>query len=225
VGRLGSAAVTRLRELLAASTPYSAICAEIGCTKSTVSYYAAQMGLARSKRKHDWATARAFYEAGHSANATCREFGIYKKTWHEAVQRGDIVPRPQRAWVRTIAEVLAARSVRRTHLRNRLIREGMLAFECAFCHITDWRGQPLSLELDHINGHGQDNRLENLRLLCPNCHSQTETFSGRNAARGRFAYASVPVAVPPPPARAPHCAAEEQPAQQTSQHRASMVAL
>jgi hypothetical protein len=93
VPRLNAAAVARLREMLEASTPYGAICGELGCTKSSVSYYAAQMGLARSKRKHNWPEIRTFYDAGHSAHATRREFQIHKKTWQEAIKRGDIVPR------------------------------------------------------------------------------------------------------------------------------------
>lgn len=65
----------------------------------------------------------------------------------------------------------------RYHLRNRLIRDGVLNYECKICGIVDWQGKPLSLHLDHINGIANDNRLSNLRLLCPNCHAQTSTFS------------------------------------------------
>ncbi|WP_141759167.1 HNH endonuclease, partial [Corynebacterium sp. HMSC065A05] len=52
---------------------------------------------------------------------------------------------------------------------------------CALCGLgTTWNGQPITLQLDHINGRSNDNRIENLRLLCPNCHAQTETFRGYN---------------------------------------------
>lgn len=65
--------------------------------------------------------------------------------------------------------------------RNNLFKE-----DCYECHIKDWNGKPIRLELDHINGVNHDNRLENLRLLCPNCHSQTDTFRGRNINSGKI---------------------------------------
>lgn len=69
----------------------------------------------------------------------------------------------------------------RTRLKARLIHDGLLEYKCAICgNLGFWNNQPLSLQLDHINGVNNDNRLENLRLLCPNCHSQTDTFSGKN---------------------------------------------
>ena len=69
----------------------------------------------------------------------------------------------------------------RVHLKNRLISEGLLQYQCALCGNNGyWNGKKLVLQLDHINGINDDNRIDNLRLLCPNCHSQTQTFSGRN---------------------------------------------
>lgn len=69
----------------------------------------------------------------------------------------------------------------RVNLKNRLIKDGLLEYKCAICGNTGtWNNMALSLQLDHINGVNDDNRIENLRLLCPNCHSQTDTFSGKN---------------------------------------------
>lgn len=66
-------------------------------------------------------------------------------------------------------------------LKKRLIKEKLIKYECVMCENKGiWNGKPLVLQLDHINGKKNDNRFENLRLLCPNCHSQTETFGGRN---------------------------------------------
>ena len=67
-----------------------------------------------------------------------------------------------------------------TSLKRRLINEQILIYECFICKISEWNFKPLSLQLDHINGINTDNRIENLRLLCPNCHSQTETYAGKN---------------------------------------------
>lgn len=53
-------------------------------------------------------------------------------------------------------------------------------YQCQICNISSWNQAPISLHLDHIDGNSDNNHLDNLRLLCPNCHSQTETYCGRN---------------------------------------------
>jgi hypothetical protein len=65
-------------------------------------------------------------------------------------------------------------------LKNRLIAEGLKEHKCECCGISEWNNQPTPIELDHINGNHHDNRLENLRILCPNCHAQTDTYRGKN---------------------------------------------
>lgn len=58
-------------------------------------------------------------------------------------------------------------------------------YKCNNCSISNWLEKAISLHLDHIDGNSDNNILENLRLLCPNCHSQTETFSGRNVKNSK----------------------------------------
>lgn len=65
-------------------------------------------------------------------------------------------------------------------LKERLIREGLKRRRCEVCQRERWNGSPIPLELDHVNGRRADNRLKNLRILCPNCHAQTNTYRGRN---------------------------------------------
>lgn len=65
-------------------------------------------------------------------------------------------------------------------LKKRLLNEKQLEYKCSICGIEEWNGKELSLQLDHINGDRYDNRIENLRLLCPNCHSQTPTYGAKN---------------------------------------------
>lgn len=68
----------------------------------------------------------------------------------------------------------------RNSVRRRIIRDDLIPYECGECGISEWRGKPLSLSLDHINGVRNDHRLVNLRWICPNCDNQSPTFGGRN---------------------------------------------
>lgn len=89
---------------------------------------------------------------------------------------------PARERVIPLTDILVENSAYTTiwRLKRRLLQEGLLKYERRLCGLKEWRGKPITLQLDHINGVRSDHRIENLRLLCPNCHSQTDTFAGRN---------------------------------------------
>ena len=58
-------------------------------------------------------------------------------------------------------------------------------YKCSCCGINEWNGKSIVLEIDHIDGNSENNRPENLRFICPNCHSQTDTYKARNVGKGR----------------------------------------
>jgi DNA-binding CsgD family transcriptional regulator len=178
-----------VRRLLRAGHSRAAVARELAVSKGTVTYHARWIGLqidARAARRYDWTVIQRYYDAGHSVDRCRAKFGFSKASWTGAVRRGDVVAR---AKALPIDELLAA-SQSRANLKRRLIKEGVLPARCASCGITGWRGRPLALQLHHINGDRHDNRLENLALLCPNCHSQTNTWAGRNGGARRGAAAA-----------------------------------
>jgi hypothetical protein len=70
------------------------------------------------------------------------------------------------------------------HLKKRLLKSGLIKSRCVECgQAPEWNGKPLMMILDHINGVRNDHRLTNLRMLCPNCNSQQDTFAGRNRGK------------------------------------------
>lgn len=89
-----------------------------------------------------------------------------------------------------LADVLSNKIyLRSVHLKEKLLKAGIFKHQCmnATCQLTQWLGKPIVLELDHIDGNRRNNQLENLRLLCPNCHSQTDTWRNRKRRGGGMA--------------------------------------
>lgn len=160
------------------------IAQRLGVSKSTVAFHLRRLGVPADPaiaRRFDWVEIRMFYDAGHSLRECVTRFGFSRSAWADAVGRGAIVPRPR---LEPIEQILAAgRRRNRTHVKWRLLSAGLKGDRCEICGAADWRGRQLSLELHHVNGDGLDNRLENLQLLCPNCHSQTDTWGARNKGR------------------------------------------
>jgi DNA-binding transcriptional ArsR family regulator len=157
---------------------------ELGITKSSVSRHAARAGVRvdeRFARRYDWSAVQRFYDEGHSIAECVEEFGFSRVTFNDARRRGDLATRPRSAPDASIF----ARGTRRNggHLKLRLKQAGLLPDACEECGLNEWCGKPLTLQLHHRNGDGLDNRIENLVLLCANCHSQTENWGGRNVRR------------------------------------------
>lgn len=91
----------------------------------------------------------------------------------------------------TLDEIFCIDSkIARSSIREHVLKRNLIFYKCAECSLTNsYNGKYLALQLDHINGISNDNRLENLRWLCPNCHSQTNTFAGKNLPKkGRKPY-------------------------------------
>ena len=170
--------------LLVDGLSHAEIARRLRISKQTITYHARRLGSAindQCARRYDWAAIQRYYDQGKSVRDCIKAFGFSSASWHDAVRRGAIIPRPSAT---PMSELLVAGTYRGRHnLKLRLLKEGVKQNRCERCELSAWQGEPLSLALHHINGDRLDNRLENLELLCPNCHSQTDTYSGRNGHR------------------------------------------
>ena len=104
-----------------------------------------------------------------------KRFGCYKPNQGLKGGKKPIDPKIQ------LSEILEGKhpTFQTYKLKIRLIDEGIFKNECSICGLDSWLGKPLMIELDHIDGDSHNHKLDNLRMLCPNCHSQTDTFRSK----------------------------------------------
>ncbi len=175
----------RVEDLLVRGHTVSEIARQLSLSKPAICHHARRLGYlpsAKFNRRYNWAEIQRHYDAGHTVRECREHFGFANQTWNNAVKRGDVVARARAI---PINELLVAGrvSTSRYSLKLRLLANGLKRARCEECGLAEWHGSPLSLALHHVNGDRHDNRLANLQLLCPNCHSQTENFAGRNRRR------------------------------------------
>jgi HNH endonuclease len=197
----------RVRALLAADLGKNEIARRLGVSKGTVNYHARRLDVpidTRFGKRYDWKAIRLAYEGGLSRLECMEKFGFSADAWMKAVKRGAIVPRPVAMPIEDL--LVVGRKTSRHHLKVRLIKEGLKENRCEICGIDEWLGKSLNTQLHHRNGDGTDNRIENLQLLCPNCHSQTDTYGGRNGHRRKKRHLQL---VEPPPEESEGDAGEE----------------
>lgn len=157
------------------------------CTKLLI------MQKKRAKEDFDQAAKQSLSIAG-----MCRYFGLKPsggnyKLMHNAILKygTDISHFTGQGWntelkfkpfkEKPLNEILVINSTYQSHkLKRRLLAEGIKNHICESCGLSEWKDNPIALELHHLNGNNRDNRLENLMLLCPNCHALTESYRGRN---------------------------------------------
>jgi DNA-binding CsgD family transcriptional regulator len=176
----------RIRRLLGAGKTRADIARALGLSRSTVTYHSRRLGEdvdSRCARRYDWRQVRRFYEQGHSARECRARFGFSLTSWHDAIRRGLIVARAPRIPLDQLLVAGPRRS--RGHLKQRLFDAGLKTRRCESCDLSEWRGREIPLALHHVNGERHDNRLENLQILCANCHGQTDNWAGRNLHKGR----------------------------------------
>lgn len=128
------------------------------------------------RRRYDWSAVQIYYDDGHTYRQCREEFGFCAGSWTGAVKRGELRAKARRLPL----DILLATSTSRKAVKTRLLEAGLLQNVCQGCGLIEWLGKPLIMHIDHINGKRNDHRLENLRMLCPNCHSQTPTYGGKN---------------------------------------------
>ena len=131
------------------------IARKLGVSKPTVCYHARKLGVPSRRefaRRFDWGEISRVYESGVAMRECRRRFGFSSQAWADAVRRGDITPRSR--LLPFDALLVVGRRTNRTHLKGRLLAEGLKHNRCEQCGITEWQRKPLSMQLHHVNGDG-----------------------------------------------------------------------
>ena len=125
---------------------------------------------------------------GVSINHICNETGFGRNVLEKIISDNKIeynkseqMSHVGRLKINTLKLFVKGKNSRNSCIREAIKRHNIIPHEeCYWCGISEWIKGPITLELDHVDGDSQNNELTNLRFLCPNCHSQTDTFRSKN---------------------------------------------
>ena len=129
------------------------------------------------RRIHNWTDIQILYDTGISTKTLKEQYGISYHAIERAIKRGDFIRRS-----RTEANSRPIDTIKkRETIKYRILREGLIPYICSECgQLPEHNGKPLVLQLHHKDGINNNHDIDNLTFLCPNCHTQTETYAGKN---------------------------------------------
>jgi hypothetical protein len=168
-----------IRQMLRQKATYSHIVKTTRCSKSTISYHARILNIPPycSCARYDWHKVQDCINKGWTFTQCRARFGFSAGAWHAAVESTRIVYKKPPL-------MPIEQHKKRGSVRRRLLQEmDPKCRRCTKCHRKTWMKKPIPLELHHKNGNKDDHRRRNLKWLCPNCHSQSDTWTGRNVKR------------------------------------------
>lgn len=190
----------QIKKLLKEGKKYQEISIATDAALSTIAYHAQKMGLRKftfSKQKYDWKEIQKYADEGYCIVEIIEKFKMNWSTFRDARLKSLItlptkrrtrkVPKPfSRSGIVYSDDFLFSENcpigfgvVKRRF--KYLVPPACSNNKCPIYNMQNpqWAGIPITLHIDHINGIRTDNRMTNLRWLCPNCHSQTDTYCGR----------------------------------------------
>jgi len=176
-----------IRGLLKSGATCAEVVKKIGVKRSTVDYHAKKIGvsiLVGHYRKYNWSDIQNDITGGMTVKEIREKHGFAVGSYTKAVNRGEL--NPKKPLVQMSLDELCALfdgldvlPYHRQCIRKKMVSEG-IPYECAWCGVSEWRGRKLTLDVDHVDGCRTHNVRTNFRFLCPNCHSITPTWKGRN---------------------------------------------
>lgn len=136
---------------------------------------------------------RQWISEGRSKAYMAKELGCNPKTINPVLERlgieyagnqsGKGTSKASKKTMNLMEYLAESKDIQSNKVRKKLLEEGYKEHKCECCGLTEWLGEPIPLELHHIDGDHHHNELSNYQLLCPNCHAKTDSYRGKNSAK------------------------------------------